>query len=794
MMGQGLDLNGRPVAKVDVEGLQKVAKQLVLNQVRTKVGDPYDAALVAKDIQNITRLGRFGRVRVEAGQNEDGTVNVIYVVAEQAALEDVQVVGNKALDDQELLKQVVLRKGDPEDTFLINRGKDQLTRAYRKAGYFLADVSVDEQSLADAHVLVYRVREGPRVKVRQVKFEGNTHFTRKQLQSKIATKKHVFIFSKGQLSQEQLDEDVSRVRQFYNQHGYLDVRVGRRIQLSENQKDASVVFFIDEGRQYVVGEIDFDIDGKGVFNPTELRDAMSLKSGDVYSLDKVRQVREDLANLYGRLGYLQAPERMEVNAEDGSTRIGIIRTFDETEPRVDLKVTITEGRRYIVGDVVIRGNALTQDKVVRRELRGLDPGRYYDRPGIKQSERRIKQSSLFSDAKLTVQGEPDQQVRDLLVEVKEARTGSISVGAAISSDAGLFGGIDLKQRNFDITDTPETIGEFFTGQAFRGAGQYFAISLQPGNEVSQYSVTFAEPYINDSDYFMRTNAFFRDRAYGSNQGDYDEQRLGGTVALGKRFGDVWSAQVSARFEKIEISDITANSPVDLFAVAGSSDLDSFGFNVTRSALKVDDALLAYGGSRLDLGIQRYGLITGDYQFTQASASYSKYWLLDQDFFGRKTTLRFKSTVGYIFEDNEAPLFERLYAGGHNTFRGFRYRGVSPRGLYDHDGLAATPPIQGSDPVGGEFLFLAGTEYNFPVWSSPSGGGYSDILRGVVFVDTGTVDTDASFDAYRVAVGAGIRLNIPMLGQAPFAFDFAFPLVKEDEDDVRVFSFSIALPF
>ncbi len=790
MLGQGIDLNGRPVAKVTIEGLKRVSQTLVMNQIRTKAGQPYDATLVAKDIQNVTRLGRFSTVRVDASQNADGTVNVVYVVAEQALLEDVQVVGNKSLADEDLLPKVLLRAGDPEDAFLIKRGKQQIIQAYHKAGYFLADVAVDDETLSESHVLVYRVREGPRVKVRDVKFKGNNTYTRKQLQSKIATEKYVFIFAKGQLSKEQLDQDLGRLREFYQERGYLDARVGRRIELSEDQKNANVVFVIDEGVQYKVGTIDFKVRGKGVFGEAQMLDAMPLKAGAVYSSKAVGKSRESLMNLYGRLGYLQAADPRRGNNENGTTQINVVRTFAEDGPRVDLTVHITEGKRYVVGDVIVRGNRVTQDKVVRRELRGLEPGRPFDRPGIEQSERRIGQSSLFSQAKITVQGDPEDDVRDALVEVKEARTGSISLGAGISSDSGPFGGIDLKQRNFDITDWPESIGEVLTGQAFRGAGQSFGISLQLGTDVSNYSVSFSEPNINDSDYFLSTNFFVRQRDF-SDEGDYDEDRYGGNLALGKRFGDIWSAAVSFRYESINIRDVDASSPIDVFAVQGQNALDSFGFSVTRSALRIDRSLLAYGGSRIDMNLQRFGNVTNDFEFNVISAGYVKYWLMDEDFFGRKTTLRFKSTIGYVFGSGRAPIFERLYAGGHNSFRGFNFRGIGPRGQVNNGGTIT----QGSDPVGGDFMFLAGAEYNFPIWSSPGGGGqYQDIIRGVLFIDSGTVDRTMNLDQYRAAVGAGIRLNVPMLGQAPFAFDFAVPIAKEEGDDTRVFSFSIALPF
>src|SRR5687768_9921386 len=125
-------------------------------------------------------------------------------------------------------------------------------------------------------------------------------------------------------------------------------------------------------------------------------------------------------------------------------------------------------------------------------------------------------------------------MRDVLVTVKEKNTGSLSFGAGISSDAGVIGAIDLVQRNFDIADAPDSLGEFFTGKAFRGAGQYFSISLQPGTEFNRFAVTFREPYLLDTDYFLDTTLFYFNRE----REQYDEARYGGSVGLGQRFGDV----------------------------------------------------------------------------------------------------------------------------------------------------------------------------------------------------------------------------------------------------------------
>jgi outer membrane protein insertion porin family len=771
--GQGVDVANRPIAKVSIEGVKEVQQQLVLNQLTTKPGQPYDPDIVAQDIQNITRLGRFSRVSVRVEPAADGTVGVTFVVQEQPLLADAQVIGNKKFSDQEILDKVMLRAGDARDSFLIERGKDEIRKMYREAGYFLADVGVDEDTLNETGILILRVREGPRVKVRATAFEGNVVFASGFLASKIQTSTYIPIFRKGVLSREQLDGDVAKLRDFYQEQGYLDVRVGRRVDLSDDQRDARVVFVVDEGRRYTVASI--KVDGNTLYPTDQVQAAMALKLGDVFSMDRLKATQESLADLYGKLGYIE-------------TRVQVQRVFDPVNPTVDLTVRINESRQYAVGSVIVRGNALTQDKIVRRQVRGIEPGRAYDSTGVPLTERRIKETGLFSESKVTILGDPKDEVRDALVEVKEANTGSVSFGAAVSSDSGIFGAIDLTQRNFDITDTPESWGEFFSGRAFRGAGQYFNLTLQPGQEFQRYQVNFRDPYFLDTDFFLDTSAFF----YTRQREDWDETRIGGSVGLGKRFGDVWSANIKARAEQVDVHNLKENAPIDAFAQEGTSLVDGLGFFLTRST--VDSRFFPTHGTRTEFGVEQSGLI-GDFSFTRVTAEWHGYVTVDEDFFGRRTVLSFRAEAGYLFgaqdetvkdalgnnhQISEIPLYERFYAGGHRTFRGFDFRGVGPRGIRNDNGKL------GSDPVGGEFMLLLGSEYNFPI--------YEKIVRGVVFVDSGTVQDKIGVDQFRVSIGTGIRLALPFFGQAPFAFDIAIPIVKQDGDRTRFFSFDIALPF
>jgi outer membrane protein insertion porin family len=754
---QPADLAHRPVADVRVEGVREVDQQLVRNQIRMRAGRPYDPDTVARDIENITRLGRFSSVRARVEPNDDGTLTLVYTVEEQSLLADVRVVGNRALSDQRLLEAAALRAGQARDPFLIARGRDRVTDLYRERGYYLAEVTVDEETLEETGVLIYSVREGPRVRVRNVRFLGNEAFEDDLLAGRVRTREYFPLLERGVLSEERIARDVNRVREYYRDRGYRDVRVGRRITLSDDQLDAVVTFIVDEGPQYLVEEIVFE--GNTEVSDAQLIEAMPLKRGDVFSADTVQRAHTAVEDLYGKAGYILAESGIE------------IRDLPVGDNRLRVVVRLNEGRPHTVGGVVIRGNNITKDNVLRRHIRGIRPGRVLDTSGVAATEDRLLQSGLVSEARVTLQQTPEDEVRDVLIEVKEARTGSLNLGAALSSDAGVLGSFSISQRNFDIAAWPESWEHLISGQAFRGAGQQFDLHLQPGSELQRYQVRFTEPHLAESDYSLSTDAFYftRDRHR------HDEERLGGSVGFGRRFGDVWSANVTTRVEAINIRDIGPKAPRDVFDVRGSSVVDTLGFSVVRNT--TDSWVFPTRGSRLSLGAEQAGAF-GDYSFTRATAEYKTYWTVDEDFLGRKTVLSLRLEAGQIF--GSAPVFERFYAGGHQTFRGFNYRGAGPRGIRNDTGRV------GEDPVGGDFLFLAGLEYNFPVWE--------EALRGVVFVDSGTVDHSVRFDKYRVSVGAGVRLRLPILGQAPIALDLAYPIVREPGDDKQIFSFNVALPF
>lgn len=758
--GQGIDPVGRPVADIRLEGLKHVDPQLLYNQIRVRKGDPYEKDIVDADLRRLTHLNRFRKVEALIDQQADGSIILVYRVAEMALITDVQVVGNKVMPDQKLIPAVRLRAGDPVEDYLIDVSKRKIVELYKQDGYFDTTVTVDRKLLGETGILLFRVVEGPHPRIRAIRFEGNKAFTDRQLRSKVSSKTYVLLLRRGLFSRQRTLDDAGRLRQFYRDRGYLDAEVIRDVATSPDGRETIVTFTIHEGDQYTVSSI--FVKGNKVFSEAQIREVMLLRVGDVFSLNLMEKSTQALVDHYGDLGFIDA-------------RVVPRHIFLDDQPhRVDVLVSIAEGRPYWVGKVSVKGNNVTQDRVVKRMLRGLYPGRHYSSRAIRRAEARIGGSALFEQGKITVLGDRTDEERDLLVEVKEKNTGSVGFGAGISSDAGIVGAFDVTQRNFDITDTPDTLGELFSGKAFRGAGQFLRLAVQPGNESSRYSISFREPYLRDSSYFFDTSIFFFDRE----RSDYDERRVGASMGVGQRFGEIWSATVRGRAESIDIEDIDSDAPVDVFAVEGSSELTSLGFSIRR--IDVDSRTFPTRGSRFEAGVTRTGTFGGDYDFTSAAAEYRQYFTVDEDFFERRTVLSMRVRGGYIFEDDEAPVFERFYAGGHRTLRGFDYRGIGPRGIRADTGTL------GDDPVGGDFLFLFNIEYNLPV--------YEEAVRWVFFVDTGTIDEDISFSEYRVAVGTGLRLLVPFLGDAPFALDIAIPVVKEEDDDERFFSFDLAIPF
>lgn len=760
------DLADRLVSAVRLDGVEGPLAELAMNNIRLGAGDPFDADTVRGDVQRLYRLGRFATIDAVPEIRADGTVVVIYQVSEQETVVEIQVVGNKAISDQDVLDAVRQIRGGPKDDYLIERSVRDIRELYVEKGFYLADVSVDRELLDEQSTLVFRVIEGPRLRVKRIEFRGNAAFSNRRLKAETDLRTHIFLLRSGVLDEDIIAADRATITTFYTERGYLDVRVDSVIDLSPDNREAVVAFVISEGPRYTVGEIrteNADVPGAPlrIFSDEQIAAMIPLKSGDTYSADLVRESREVLEYAWGTLGYHTAS-------------VVPIPIWVGDDPVVDVLLSVREGSRKLVGAIEIKDNFLTRDKVIRRELE-MKPGRPFDRRKFEESQRRLQRLRLFSNVRMTEQDEsgeyPDEI--DILIEVAERNTGSVNFGAAVGSDAGVFGELSIRQDNFDLFDLPETTGELLSGRAFRGAGQQFQMTLRPGSELFEYSASLTEPRLFDSDYSLSVSGLYRERQFN----EYDENRISGAVTVGRRFGDVWQGSIGVRGERVELDDLSTSAPTELLLDLGPDTLTTLSLGLTRTTIGTINR--PGRGSRLELRLDRVGAFGGDYDFWRADADYTVFLTLAEDFLGRKSILRLNTRAAYIFDaDPRVPTYERFYLGGR-SFRGFDFRTIAPKGVRIDNG-------QPSDSIGGDFLFFAGAQYEVPI--------FDETINGVVFLDTGTVTDGFGFDDYRVSAGFGVRLYIPQLGPVPIAFDFGFPIREAEGDENQVLSFSAELPF
>jgi outer membrane protein insertion porin family len=323
-----------------------------------------------------------------------------------------------------------------------------------------------------------------------------------------------------------------------------------------------------------------------------------------------------------------------------------------------------------------------------------------------------------------------------------------------------------QQRNFDITDWPESFGEFITGEAFKGAGQSLRIAAEPGMEVSEYSISFTEPYFRDKPVSLDLVG----SSWGRYRESYDEQRTKGYVGFEKRYKSQWRNSIGVRVENVEVVGLHSDAPQEMINVKGDNALVGVKLGVTREL--TDDKFNPSEGYTFSAG---YEQVAGDDVFGIASGSYVWYKTLYEDLLERKTVLATKVLSATVI--SEAPPFEKFYAGGTGIhgIRGFEYRGVSTRGLQ-----TGVPPgtAKRIAPIGSDWIFLANAEVAVPL--------VGDNFAALFFVDSGTVDTGT----YRASVGTGIQILIPQwFGPVPMRFEIAAPFMKDGDDNTQVFSFS-----
>ncbi|MCC6423982.1 MAG: BamA/TamA family outer membrane protein [Phycisphaerales bacterium] len=758
-------LSGRTIEAVRIMGNRTVPTPVILNAIRTREGDRFDPQTVQEDYQRVYSLQKFSNVEAKVEPTATGVI-VVFIVTEQNQITQIAFRGNVSISTEDLQNTIDLKLGQAIDLFRINLARQAIDRLYREKNFPYAHAEVSQEDLTRAGEVIFTIIEGPKTTVRKVGFVGNHSFTTDKLKDQVKTQAWFWILRPGTLDMEQVDEDVASLRQFYQGKGFFDVRIGRKIIVSPDQSEVEVDYVIEEGQRYVVQHVSFK--GNNTLTESVLRKDLKLVEGQPFDNELLQRDIRQIVRAYSPYGFIyqphaENPDYLRIGRREYPYGAKVV--FQQEPGKVELVYEIFEGKPFHLGRILVKGNSKTQDKVVLREMR-VAPGQLYNSGEIQDATDRLRATPYFTGVTTTPIGD-DAESRDLLVEVTEARTASFTVGAGVNSNGGVGGNLTFEQRNFDIANWPYSWNDIWSDRTWTGAGQQFRASIEPGTEQTNASILWSEPWLFDQPYSFTTEGYLRQRQ----REHWDENRMGGRVTIGKRFNYTYTGLITLRGEDVKIKGIE-QPPIrarEIVALNGHSTFTSAAFQLRRDTTV--GGMLPYGGSTSVIGIEQYGALGGEFSFPKLTGGIDSYFTLYEDLLDRKTILGLHFDTGWI-PTNDAPFFERFYGGGIGSVRGFQYRGISPRG-----GRA-------EDPVGGNFMLAGSVELSFPL--------AGDMLRGVVFTDAGTVEKDVRISTIRSSIGAGIRLVVPFLGNAPIALDFAYPITKDDQDEVQYISFSFGV--
>jgi outer membrane protein insertion porin family len=740
---------GPPIVRsIDVQytGPGTVSKERILAQIRTKVGQPYSDLVVQQDIENLYKTGTVLNVRIFAQPQGEGGVKVIVAVQTRSVVREIVIDGAERLKAKRLRKEIKVKLNQPVNEEQLEQARQKIIEVYQGRGF--NDVSVQfrvepiDEKRGTSRV-VFTVNEGVKGAIRRIAFEGNEHFSEKVLRKQMKTRGKTlisFVDKSGRLDETQLQQDLDKLREWYQNHGYIDVEIKDVRKEHSGNGPIIITIVIAEGPQYHVGKI--AVSGEKAATEANIRALLKMKEGSVYSPKALHDDAKAIADAYGSGGYVDLVVLPE------GTPAG--------PARIDVHYKIEEGDRSFLQRVNIAGNTRTKDKVIRREVL-LAPGDVFNTVRVDTTKKRLENLGYFSKVETYPEDTEIAGRKDLDILVQEKRTGSLTFGGGFSTIDQLVGFAELTQGNFDLMNWP----------AFTGAGQKFRLRLQYGTQRKDFVLTLTEPYFLDRRLSLGGQLFFSEATYLSTV--YDQRNYGFAIELRKPINAYMYATLGYRLQDVDIFNVDPSASVEIQSQEGSfvesEILTSLVFD------RRDNPLLSRRGQRVTLSPYiAGGFLGGDVQIYGFDVEGSQYFRFRWD-----TILLLNvevATVNTWGSGDQVPIYDRLYLGGSNNLRGFPFREVGPQ---DDQG----------QPIGGNSMARATVEFTFPIIEK---------ARGAIFYDTGFVNSEAwSFGFNHIAsdIGVGIRLDLPI---GPLRLDYGYPIQRDGYNGGGHFNFNVGYQF
>jgi len=683
-----------------------------------------------------------------------GTVTVQALPAKKAPITNIQIEG--VSDADKLLKAIDLKKGDIYTPEKVERAKAAIIKALEAQGIYGTTVDAKVEPVNDSVAITFDVNKGEEIKIKKVTFVGNKQVPASDLEDNLINKEGTWFSwipiiggGGGKAMPDQLPYDQMRIREAYLERGYLDAKVAEPLmKVDFANHEAEVTYIVNEGEPYTVSKVQI----KGKVPNLDIQKAMEelkLKPGKVFNVKKLRRDLAKLQEIVGDQGYAFAQIKPEFKK-------------DAKNHTVAVTYLINPGKKVRIHDVIISGNTKTLDYVIRRYIY-LAPGDLFSYTDLQDTKKELQRTGFFDKVVVKPQRINDHEM-NLVVEVTEAQTGSISGGIGYGSYDGFMINASISERNLF------------------GSGIAGSLTLEYGKKSHNYAISFTDPRIFNTLFSLSVGVYDSKHEYDYEDDveDYTVSRTGGWFSVGRKIGRNMHASLGYSYSDVNYHDYTP--PTDLGDIKPyesykkSSILGSFTFDNT------DDYYVPREGIYSKISLE-YAGAGGDAKFWKSDLKFAAYYgmeeMIDYDLIWR-----YKLHAGYMNDDGYTPIAEMYTLGGSKDgVRGYAPGSISPRYTDSNTGYTYI--------AGGNQVIVNSIEASIPLTYITKG------MRLTGFVDYGmirntiykNIDSDGWIN--RASTGAQIEWKSPF---GPINLVFAYPINKKSGDDTSVFEFSMGSKF
>ena len=724
-------LSAQTVKSISYKNLSRISPKIANETILLKPGKDFSDKDINDSLKKFYAFNYFDDIQVF---NNNGQIEFIFT--EKPSIANIVIKGYKTAEGElELLyANMGIRKGSMYTKERVQKAKESLLNELEKEGYINSVVEIDKEVLnEDSLALTFNVNKGDEILIKKASYIGAEYLEQDDFDDVTANKEEEFMSwwfgqNSGELKLDQMSYESRRINDLYYQHGFLDAKVKDPFMTIDFASNAAQLDFnISEGIQYTTNEIKIYVDSS-IIKVEELYEVLKLEKDDIFDINKLRKDVEAIKTKIANLGYAFTQVKYDLNKDSENKNVSIV-------------FNVIPGEKVYINDVIISGNTRTLDRVVRRNVY-LAPGDLYNLTDLKDSKNKLGRSSFFENVEIKEQRISDTKM-NLLVEVQEASTGSLTLGGGYGSYDGVLINASISDKNIF------------------GSGLSLGFSVDLSKKKNNYAVSLKNPSINDSKYNGEVRVYNKEREYDYTDYDLDTETRGISLGFGKSFFRHMYAGVKYKFEmvyeKYDYKTAYTGTEADK---KNNQDYNISSFTPYVSFDNTDDYYVPREGYKAGASYEVAG-IGGDAKFHKA-VTYLKYFYGFNDIIDYDAIFRYKSKVGVLFDKGFVTEGQSFYLGGPTSLRGYESYAFGPEDSASDDPYKKT--------------FTNAFELSFPLIKSAK-------MRWGVFYDYGMIGKDSFSEIKRSGTGALVEWISPV---GPLQFIFSKAIDAEAGDNTSSF--------